>query len=205
MAPARTPVRYDAEQFSKFARNPSFMANPSSPHDPDDFRLVVDSIPGLVFTLGVKGELEFANRQMLDYLGVTREELSTWPPPAFIHLADLGRVGELCDESLTTGVAHECELRLRGADAVYRWFQLRCSPGAKSDGRVVHWYGCLSEIDGLQQAKIASREELRSLEILIDSIPGLVFTTPRMASWSGPIGRYRRTSVVLLRNFSDGR
>src|SRR2546426_11293674 len=41
----------------------------------EGFRLIVDSIPGLVDTMTAKGELEFVNRQCLDYFGRTLDEL----------------------------------------------------------------------------------------------------------------------------------
>ena len=39
------------------------------------FRLIVDSIPGLVCTMTAGGEVEFVNQQILDYTGKTLEEL----------------------------------------------------------------------------------------------------------------------------------
>src|SRR6202795_4190692 len=39
-----------------------------------NLRLVVDSIPGLVHTTTAEGELEFVNRQVLDYFGRTLDE-----------------------------------------------------------------------------------------------------------------------------------
>ena len=33
------------------------------------FRLMVDTIPGLVCTMGAEGEVELVNRQILDYFG----------------------------------------------------------------------------------------------------------------------------------------
>jgi len=39
------------------------------------FRLIVDSIPGLVNTTTAEGEFEFVSQQCLDYFGTTLEEL----------------------------------------------------------------------------------------------------------------------------------
>src|SRR5262249_49970116 len=41
-------------------------------------RLIVDSIPGLVATHTPDGQVEFVNRQLLDYFGTTFEELRHW-------------------------------------------------------------------------------------------------------------------------------
>src|SRR5262245_56805922 len=42
------------------------------------WRQIVDNIPGLVATTGVMGEVEFLNRQTLEYFGKTSEELKNW-------------------------------------------------------------------------------------------------------------------------------
>src|SRR6266404_2005363 len=44
----------------------------------ESFRLIVDSIPGLVATMTAQGELEFANQRWLDYHGKTLEEMKGW-------------------------------------------------------------------------------------------------------------------------------
>ena len=55
-------------------------------------RISLDSIPGLVNTVTPTGEIDFANRQLLDYLGVSLEQLQDWPP--FIHESDRSMVVE---------------------------------------------------------------------------------------------------------------
>src|SRR5262249_25628590 len=41
-------------------------------------RLLVDSIPGMVALLAADGDLQFVNRQILEYTGRTLEELKRW-------------------------------------------------------------------------------------------------------------------------------
>ena len=42
------------------------------------FRVIVDTIPGLVAVMTDKGEVEHVNRQVLDYFGRTLEDLKQW-------------------------------------------------------------------------------------------------------------------------------
>jgi len=49
------------------------------------FRRIVDSIPGLVHTTTSDGELEFFNRQILEYFGKTSDELKDWATNDVIH------------------------------------------------------------------------------------------------------------------------
>ena len=51
------------------------------------FRLIVDSIPGLVCTMTAGGEVEFVNQKNLDYTGRMIEELRDWHP--LVHPDDL--------------------------------------------------------------------------------------------------------------------
>jgi len=56
------------------------------------FRLIVDSIPGLVNTTTAEGEFEFVSQQCLDYFGTTLEELKAqeskgWTSSSIVHPA----------------------------------------------------------------------------------------------------------------------
>ena len=58
------------------------------------WRQIVDNIPGLVATMGAMGEVEFLNRQTLEYFGKTNEELKNWALIDAVHPDDLPRVIE---------------------------------------------------------------------------------------------------------------
>ena len=58
------------------------------------WRQIVDNIPGLVATTGAMGEVEFLNRQTLEYFGKTSEELKNWALIGAVHPDDLPRVIE---------------------------------------------------------------------------------------------------------------
>jgi PAS domain S-box-containing protein len=142
-----------------------------------NLRLLVDSIPGMVATTNTSGELEFVNRQVLEYFGRPLGELQAWELTDAVHPDDLQRVIEQWREGLASEQPHTLEHRLRRADGTYHWFQYRNVPVRDIEGRLVRWYGLMVEIDDLRQAKDASRATEQSLRLLIDSVPGLVFTT----------------------------
>jgi len=52
----------------------------------EQFRLVIDNIAGLVATLTPSGEIDFVNRQVLEYFGRTFDELKTWQANDAVHL-----------------------------------------------------------------------------------------------------------------------
>src|SRR5258708_37260760 len=101
------------------------------------FRLIVDSIPGLVCTMAPGGEAEFVNQQLLDYTGKTREELSDRRP--LMHPDDRERVMIQWTGSIQTGNVYAIDHRIRPADDAYRCFKLRRQPRLDTDGPIVEW------------------------------------------------------------------
>src|SRR6476660_5400519 len=58
----------------------------------EKFRLVVESIDGLVSTLTPEGEVDFVNRQVLEYFGKTFDQLKNWQTSDALHPDDFDRV-----------------------------------------------------------------------------------------------------------------
>jgi PAS domain-containing protein len=55
----------------------------------DSFRLIVETIPGLVAVMTSQGEVAHVNRRVLDYFGRTLEELKIWGTSDAVHPVDL--------------------------------------------------------------------------------------------------------------------
>src|SRR5262245_33025783 len=94
-----------------------------------------------------EGEVEYVNRQILDYFGRTLEELKRWGTTDAVHADDLPRVTDAWRNSIEAGTPYEFEHRLRRADGVYRWFQSRGLPLLNAEGRIIRWYNLLTDID----------------------------------------------------------
>ena len=118
----------------------------------------MDSIPGLVAAFTPGGEVEFVNRQVLDYFGRTLEELKRWGTGGTTHPEDLPRVVELFTHSIASGDPFEFEVRARRSDGVYRWFQSRGFPLRDTNGHIVRWYNLLIDIDERKHAEEALRK-----------------------------------------------
>src|ERR1700683_1129318 len=116
-----------------------------------DFRLIVDTLPGLVWTMTATGEVELVNQRMLGYFGKTLEELKEWT--LFLHPDDRVRVMAYWRGITESGQAYDVEHRLRRADGAYRWFQARGLPQRDAQGRIVRWYNLLTDIDERKKAE----------------------------------------------------
>src|SRR5581483_4809043 len=122
------------------------------------WRQIVDNIPGLVATMGAMGEVEFLNHQTLEYFGRTQEDLKNWAMIDAVHPDDLPGVIEARRKSIETGQLYEVEHRCRGADGVYRWFQVRGLPVRNAEGTIVTWYLLLTDIDDRKRAEQALQQ-----------------------------------------------
>jgi PAS domain S-box-containing protein len=136
----------------------------------DRVRLIIETIPTLVWTLRPDGAVDFVNQRWMDYTGMTLAEAINYPTRP-IHPEDLPRVIEKWRPDLAAGKISEDELRLRRADGEYRWFLIRTTPLRDEEGNVVKWYGVSIDIEDRKRAERQSRE-------LIDAIPQQI--------WSGP-------------------
>jgi PAS domain S-box-containing protein len=126
-----------------------------------NWALVVDTIPGLVNTMTAKGENEFVNQRVLDYFGKTNEQLKGWATSDAVHPDDLPRVFAAYTSSIESGQPYDSEHRLRRADGVYRWFQVRALPWRDTQGRILRWYVLSTDIDDRKQAE-------ERLQLLLD-------------------------------------
>ena len=89
-----------------------------------------------------EGDLELANRHILDFLGVSLEALKGWANGASFHPEDYSSVLAAWHRSQSTGEPYDLEARQRRADGVYRWTRIRGYPLRDSQERIVNWYSC---------------------------------------------------------------
>ena len=137
-----------------------------------DLRLVLDNVPALVKTMAPDGAIDFANRRLLDYLGVRLDQLQDWLQ--YIHEGDRSMMLGRLKLSLETGEAYEAQCRLRRADGVYRWFQGSAVPVRADDGALVRWYYLLTDIEDRKRAEDLLRSSERQLRAIVDNIPASI-------------------------------
>jgi PAS domain S-box-containing protein len=171
------------------------------------FRVIVETIPGLVATMSATGEVQLLNRQVLEYFGKTSEELKNWTTSDAIHPDDLPRVIETWKREVETGQPEDLELRQRRADGVYRWFQGRALPARDKEGSITGWYILMTDIDDRKRAEEALGVSERDLRLIVDSVPGFV-TTENAAGEIECVNRqvleYFGKTSEELKNWSTG-
>jgi formate hydrogenlyase transcriptional activator len=135
---------------------------------------ILDNIPGYVHTTTAAGEVEFHNRQTLEYFGKTKEELKDWAGNDIVHPDDLPRIIDAWRKSVETGQNYEVEQRNRRADGVYRWFQARGRPVRNADDEVTAWYWLLTDIEDRKLAEQKLQRSEEDLRTILNAIPQAV-------------------------------
>ena len=116
-------------------------------------RLIVETIPGMVASLTPAGEVEFVNKELVEYCGQGLDDMKQWGTNGTVHADDLPHVVDLFARGITSGEPYDFDMRVRRFDGVYRWFQVRGFPLRDMGGQVVRWYSLLSDIDDRKRAE----------------------------------------------------
>ena len=101
----------------------------------------------------------YANRTLLDYLGISLDEWRDKSFAASVHPDDAARFSASADRAFSSGAADELELRLRKADGSYRWLLARLNPLWDEHRQIARWYFTGTDIDDRKRAEDTLREE----------------------------------------------
>jgi PAS domain S-box-containing protein len=123
----------------------------------DRLRLVIDTIPTLVWRAGPEGIPDFLNQPALDYTGISADEAATAWPRAF-HPDDKKDMLVKWAAIRESGMPGGLEARLRRFDGEYRWFLFRAEPLRDESGNIVKWYGSSTDIEDRKRTEVALRE-----------------------------------------------
>ena len=138
----------------------------------DRLRMVIDTIPGMVWSGLPDGTFDFVNQPWLRYLGLSWEELSDQGGlRSVVHPDDLEGSDARWKETRATGRHTDHELRMRRADGQYRWFLTRALPLHDEQGNIVRWYGTATDIEDRKRAEMLLRGEKRLLEMIARGEP----------------------------------
>jgi PAS domain S-box-containing protein len=119
-------------------------------------RDVVETIPAMTFTALSDGSSTFVNKRWTEYTGLSVERSSGAGWQRAIHPEDRVRHSDKWHISVATGQLFEDEARFRhAADGGYRWFLVRGVPLRSPHGKIVKWYGTLTDIEDRKRAEEA--------------------------------------------------
>ena len=110
------------------------------------FRFLAESMPLMIFTATSKGDIDYVNRQLTEFTGLTSEQVCKSGRLGFAHLDEVEEHSRRWRQSIESGETFQHECRLRSGDGVYRWFLTRASAMRDSDGAITIWVGSSTDI-----------------------------------------------------------
>lgn len=100
-----------------------------------ELRTIIDAIPQLIVAIGADGKFLKANQAVLEYTGLTKEEVSSQSFGDVFHPEDTERLHDQREAAISRGVPFEYERRVRHRDGQYRWFLRRRSEHGRRTSR----------------------------------------------------------------------
>jgi formate hydrogenlyase transcriptional activator len=136
--------------------------------DERELRRITEAIAEPIGVLAPDGSTLYANQMMLNYVGLSLEDIKADDRPAeILHPDDLERTRDERQRGLSRGEPFQVEQRLRRKDGQYRWFLAHFNPLRDDEGRIIRWYATGIDIEDrkraeekVQKENVALREEI---------------------------------------------
>jgi len=140
----------------------------------DRIRLIINAVPGLLWSAGPDGSADFLSQRCLDYTGMTLEQSLGWGWEPVIHPDDREDLVSRWRTAVAERKPHEAVSRIRRFDGAYRWCLSQASPLLDRTGGVLGWYGNVVDVHERTQAEERLRQQEAELRQILDLTPQLV-------------------------------
>jgi PAS domain S-box-containing protein len=134
-----------------------------------ELRRMTDAVAAYIYVLRPDGTALYANQTVLDYTGLTLDDVQREDQRARVfHPDDMERLREERRVALAFGKPFELEQRALGKDGNYRWFLVRYNPLRDDHGNIIRWYATGTDIEDRKRAEERMRNENIALREQID-------------------------------------
>jgi PAS domain S-box-containing protein len=158
-----------------------------------ELREVIDTVPAMVWIALPGGSNVSVNRRWAEYTGLSATGLG-WQ--AAVHPDDLERHIEAFRRCSAAGLPFEDEARFRRADGEFRWFIVAAVPFRDEQGRILKWYGIITDIEDRKRAEEGLRAAEHEAREILDRVPamistwteeGIAYTNKRLSDYVGAV------------------
>jgi PAS domain S-box-containing protein len=167
-----------------------------------ELRRMTDAIASYIYVLRPDGTALYANQTVLDYLGLTLEDVQREDLRVrILHPEDVERLREERHEALARGEPFEIEQRELGKDGIYRWFLVRHNPLRDDHGNIIRWYATGTDIEDRKRAEERVRNENLALREQIDQafmFEEIVGSSPALQAVLSSIVKVAPTDSTVL-------
>jgi len=167
-----------------------------------ELRRMTDAIASFIYVFRPDGTALYANQVVLDYTGLTLEDVQGEDfPERIFHPEDVERLLDNRHEALARGKPFELEKRWLGKDGKYRWFLVRYNPLRDDQGNIIRWYATGTDIEDRKQAEERMRDENLALREEIDQafmFEDIVGSSPALQTVLSSIVKVAPTDSTVL-------
>ena len=142
--------------------------------EPRQVQQFIETVPALIWRGTPQGRLDFVNQRLLDYCGLTGDDLHHEWWRNLVHPSDRDLVARNWLRCMSNGTSYIDQYRIRRADGEYRWIESVGEPFRGINGRISHWYGLLVDIDDRRKAQEALQASENELREILDTVPGMI-------------------------------
>jgi PAS domain S-box-containing protein len=164
------------------------------------FRLLADSMPELVWTGDVEGNLNYFNQSVYDYTGLTPEQIRKEGWLQIVHPADREENIRLWLDAVSTGKDFLFEHRFRMHNGEYNWQLSRAVPQRDAAGNILMWVGTSTNIQQIkeqdQQKDLFISMASHELKTPVTSIKGYVQILQSM--YTGSSDKFLKNSLDIV-------
>ena len=131
-----------------------------------NFRFMAESLPQKIFTADAAGKVTYFNSRWELYTGVPLDIIRRNGARQFVHPDDLEENMNMWRTALQTKEGIENEQRLRRSDGKYRRHVSHVVPMKDQSGKVIRWFGAMTDIEDITQSTARNSELEKITEAL---------------------------------------
>ena len=119
-----------------------------------NLRRMTETIPQMLWSATPDGAVDYCNSRVLDYTGLSQEEIKGAGWMKTIHPDDADHMARAWARSVESGDPFQFEFRcLRSSDNMYRWCVFSALPLRAPNGGILKWYGTVVDFNDRRQAQ----------------------------------------------------
>lgn len=150
----------------------------------EQFRVLSDCAPSLIWVNGVDGGCESVNKAYLDFLGKTFEEVKGFGWHPYLHPDDKAQYVSAYLEALQEQKPFRAQVRAMRADGQYRWLDSYGLPRFSVFGNFLGYVGTCLDITERKEVEAELVKSQQRLQLILNAIPHAVWVLGADGSFS---------------------
>ncbi len=143
------------------------LANKKIKQSEQKFKLLAKSLPIMVWTADVNGNLNYFNKVVYKYSGLQQGEIDNDGWLQIVHKSEREENLRMWKDSISTGNDFLFEHRFKRRDGKFRWQLSRATPQRNEEGEITMWVGTSTDIQDqkLFAKRLEKQVKKRTLEL----------------------------------------